>query len=122
MDLYYNKIDIGYYNMVITKKVDQKVLILNKLLNLLKCNRNTNDLINYIYSINPKNFIEFIKLINKPSLIMLTYDLIEIGKFIEIPENTCITYSNNAINIEYISEDSPKSILSDYSCKEWGLS
>lgn len=117
MEIFLNRLEILFCNAVLSKKVDQKEIILNKVLNLLKFYRIITDLMNYLYSYNPELFQEFLIKFNKPSLILLTYDLNAIGKAIVLPEDRYLTFYNNSFRIEY-KPTSPTSQSSNYS--EWG--
>lgn len=120
MEIFLNRLDICFNNALLTEKKELKESSLNKVLILLRYCRMTVDLINYLYSINKNTFIDFIYQCDKPSLILLTYDLEAIGKAIEIPDNTYIAFYNNSFHIEYIP-NSPKSDSSSIN-DEWGLS
>lgn len=118
MDIFLNRLDICFNNALLMKKMEQKEVALNKILILLRYCRMTTDLVNYLFTLNKDAFLEFIGTCDKPSLILLTYDFEAIGKAIQIPNNTYITFHNNAFHIEYIP-DSPKSDSSSIH-SEWG--
>lgn len=100
MEYFLNRLDICYNNVLLSKKIEQKELILNRVLGLLQYCRMSLDLINFLHE-SSDNFIEFINSINKPSLILMTYDLEMIGKSIGLPNNLFIAYYNNLFHIDY---------------------
>jgi hypothetical protein len=119
MNAILNKLEISYYNIIFTKKIDQKENILNKTLSLLKYYKILLDFINYIYLINPILFQDYLNKINKPSLVLLTYDLDSIGNSIGLPEDMCLSFYNNAFHVEY-KPTSPKDDSTDSLHSEWG--
>jgi len=119
MEGFLNKLDICFNNALLTKKTEQKMVILNKILPLLKCCRITTDLFNYLHSLNNELFLNFILNCKKPSFILLTYDLISIGNAINLSEDMYIVYYNNLFYAKY----KPKSPISDSTGSihsEWG--
>ncbi len=115
MEYFLNRLDICYYNAIITKKIEQKESILNKVLYLIQYCKMCVDLINFLHTTST-DFIDFINHIDKPSLVLMTYDLELIGKSINLPDNLYINYHNNTFIIES-RVTSPLSIHSDDS--EW---
>ena len=98
-----NRLDIYYYNIVISKSLDQKAKALNKVINMLRYCRMTLDFVDYFYSHDHELLLNIINVLNKPSLILLTYDLEAIGKAIGIPDGSIIVGYNDLFHIEYLS-------------------
>lgn len=115
MEYFLNRLELCYYNILLTDRIEQKLTTLNKTCTLLKYFRITMDMFNYLYTLDSELFMNFINNCKKSSLILLTYDLQAIGKSINIPENTYLTY-NGSFHIEYV----PTDISSDSSHSEWG--
>ena len=112
-----NRLDISFHNLTLTQNNIKKEEILNKVYNMMKCYRFLTDFINHLYMCNSKVFQEFLININKPSLILLIYDLQTIGSSINLSTDTYLTFYNNLFHIEY-KPNSPKSNSSIHS--EWG--
>lgn len=119
MDHLLNRLEISFCNLTLTKNIDQKEAILNKALVLIRYYRIVTDLMHYLYSINPELFQEFITKFNKPSLILLTYDLEAIGKAIGLSNDNYIVFRNNTFHVEY-KPISPKSDSTHSIHSEWG--
>lgn len=120
MEIFLNRLDICFNNAILTKDIKQKEVVLNRVLLLLRYFKLTMDLFDSLYKINSESYMKFINSC-KPSLILMSYDLISIGKAINIPDNMYITYTNNSFYIEY-TPTSPKSESSDSLHSEWGYS
>lgn len=101
MEHFLNRLDIFYYNLILTNDINKKELILNKILLLLQHFRITMDMFNFLHKAYPQIFIDFINQCGKPSLILMVYDLNAIGKAIGIPDNTYICTTYNSFRIEY---------------------
>lgn len=114
MECFLNRLDIYFYNIVLAKTLDDKSKSFNKLINLLKYCKMTLDFVDYVYSRDKTLLTNIIDTLNKPSLIMLSYDLDAIGKAIGIPENSKIVYYTGSFHIEYSSPT-----LSSTSSCEW---
>lgn len=119
MEIFLNRLDICFNNAVLTKKVDQKEKILNKVLMLIRYSKMTTDLINHLYIENPEMFLGFINNLKKPSLVLLTYDLEAIGKAIHIPDEMYIVINNNTFHLDF-KPTSPNSDSSTSIHSEWG--
>ncbi len=120
MEQFLNRLDILFYNTIITKNIEKKELLLNRVLNFIRYHRILTDMINYLYMSDKDTFEQFIDKINKPSLILLTYNLENISKKIKLPDNYYIIFSNSSFHIINNTPISPtmsnKSIHS-----EWGI-
>lgn len=119
MENFLNRLDVCFYNALLTNKIDQKEKIINKVFTLIKYCRMTTDLINYLYTFNNDTFSQFIKTCEKPSLILLTYDLEAIGNAINIPSTMYLLFRNNSFYIDY-KPISPNSNSSNSIHSEWG--
>lgn len=115
MNLLINRLDICYNNLLLTNDLDKKEKIINKILIILRYCRTASDLINYLFMSNKEMFYEIIDKFKKPCLILMTYDLRTIGKYINIPDDTTLEYYNNSFHIDYIPKSPNNSEL------EWGL-
>jgi hypothetical protein len=109
MDQFLNRLEICYYNMILTNLVIKKEKILNDILNLLKYQRLTTDLFNMLYISNPVVYNTFINEIGYPSLILLTYNLLAIEKSINLSKNNFIVFNNNKFYIKYKNYNNDKS-------------
>lgn len=120
MDIFLNRLEMIYYNTLITKRIEKKEILLNQLIILVKYNRQFTDIINYIYSLDKDLFNEYINKINKPYLILLTYDLQGIADSINLSNDTFISIENNSFHVNF----KPLSPCSDSSSlhSEWGRS
>lgn len=85
------------------RSIDQKTSLLNKVMNVLRYCRMTMDFVEFIHSREPYSFEDIMKKLDKPSLVLLTYDLSAIGDAIKIPEGTFISNQNGSFFIEYTS-------------------
>lgn len=120
MNQFINRLEISFCNLVLTKNINQKELILNKTLVLVGYYRMLIDLMNYLYSFSPELFQEIITRFSKPSLILLTYDLQAISKAIGLSDDSYIIYDNNSFHIEN-KQISPRSDSTHSIHSEWGL-
>lgn len=128
MESYLIKLEINYCNLINSKKISKKENILNNILNIIKYNRALTDFINYLYCNNEEFFNNLIETYNKPSLVLLLYDIKVIEKLINLPQNFHLLFYDNLFHIdEIISDDNNQNtdsnVESDFNSNdEWGLS
>jgi len=114
-----NRLEIMLCNLILTKNINHKELILNKTLSSIKFYKILTDLMQFLYLFDPELFNEFIVKFDKPSLILLTNDLTAISKAIGLSDDYYILYNNNTFHVEY-KLSSPKSDTSHSIHSEWG--
>lgn len=119
MEAFLNRLEISYCNINLCKNVNKKEVLLNKVLAMIKYYRLLMDFITYLHIFNPEDLQEFITKLNKPSLILLSYDLNAIGKAVKLSDDFLLTFHNNAFHVEY-KPISPTSDSTHSLHSEWG--
>jgi hypothetical protein len=105
MENFLNRINIYYLNIFISEDIKKKEEYLNKLINIVQKEKNTISIINFIYSLNPQLFSEYLYAHRIQYVLFLTYDTSVIYTLLNIDENHFIKYENNLFTINKLPKN-----------------
>lgn len=111
MENFLNRIEICYFNIIQTNDINYKEKYLNNLFKLIQLEHLVLDLINYLYTLNPKKFIDYLYENKMQYILFLTYDLNIISNLIEIDISKYTLIYEDKIKIIYNGNNDDESII-----------